>query len=176
MEEEALEEEFSIMREKAERTKILDSNTFQKPVKHLKAQKPVTLEAHQSVREAITLMQVKQFGCAVITRRDKLIGIMTERDVISKALIEGHSIDTMKIEEIMTPDPESVQLDDSIAFVMNMMHVGGYRHVPVVDETNVPIAVVSVKDVIGFIVENFPEEILNVPPHPVRRVDSVDGG
>jgi hypothetical protein len=59
---------------------------------------------------------------------------------------------------------------------MNAMHVGGYRHVPVVDAGNVPLAVVSVKDIIGFIVENFPQEILNLPPKPLRTTSREDGG
>jgi CBS domain-containing protein len=59
---------------------------------------------------------------------------------------------------------------------MNSMHVGGYRHVPVVNDKNIPLAVVSVKDIIGFIVENFSEEILNLPPKPLRDASREDGG
>ena len=57
---------------------------------------------------------------------------------------------------------------DMIAYVMNNMHVGGYRHVPIVDENNVPISIVSIKDVMSFILDYFPEEILNITGEPFR--------
>jgi CBS domain-containing protein len=176
MDEEILDEEFSLMYEEAARVRTLDSETFRLPVKHLKLRKPVTLEGVQTLQEAITFMQLKQFGCVLITKNEKLAGILTERDIIARALAEGKNPERTQINEIMTPNPESVQPDDSIAYVMNAMHVGGYRHVPVVDEQNVPLAVISVKDVVGFIVENFSQEILNLPPHPLRSAAGQDGG
>jgi len=176
MEDEILDEEFSMMYQEPERTKTLDSNTFLRPVKNLRLRKPVMVDVTQSVQEAITLMQLKQFGCVIITRGETLAGILTERDIVTKVLGEERDLDTISVQEMMTPDPVSLQPDDSVAFVLNAMHIGGYRHVPVVDDRNRPLAVVSVKDIIGFIVDNFPEEILNLPPKPVRTTDHLDGG
>ena len=170
------DEEFNIMYKESEKVKMLDSNTFKKQLKSLKVPKPVTLDGESSVQEALTLMQVKQFGCVLITEDDKLVGIVTERDIIAKALAEGSDLHDMKLENIMTPKPESFQPEDSVAHVMNAMVVGGYRHIPVVDEHNVPLSVISVKDIISFIVEHFSEEVLNLPPKPMRRAHSQDGG
>lgn len=176
MEEEQLDEEFSIMYEESARVKVLNSDTFRTPIKNLKVRKPVCLDRKRSVQEAVTLMQQRQFGCVLVTEGVKLTGIITERDVITKALGKAQQLTAIRIEEIMTAKPESFQPEDKIAFVMNAMHVGGYRHVPVVDEQNVPLAVISVKDIIGFIVENFTEEILNLPPKPMRKSSQQDGG
>ena len=176
MEDENIDEEFSIMYKESEKVKVLDSNTFRKPLKSLKVPKPVTLDTSSSVQEALTLMQLKQFGCVLITKDEKLVGILTERDIIVKALSEGSDLHEMKVDEIMTPKPESFQPDDSVAFVMNAMAVGGYRHIPVVNERGIPLAVISVKDIVSFIVEHFSEEVLNLPPKPIRRTESQDGG
>jgi CBS domain-containing protein len=176
MEDEALDEEYSIMYEEPGRSKALDSSTFLRPLKHLKLRKPPVINVIQTVQEALTLMQTKQFGCVLVTRGENLAGILTERDVVTKGLARGADLGAAKVQELMTPDPVTLQPDDSVAFVMNAMHVGGYRHVPIVDARNRPLAVVSVKDIIGFIVENFPEEILNLPPKPVRKTEELDGG
>ena len=177
MEEDNLEEEFSIMYQESERLHVLDSNTFKKPVRNLKLRKPITLDVDEPLQHAITIMKSKQFGCVLVTAKgSKLAGILTEHDILTKALGEGRDYNEVRVREVMTPEPESVQAGDSVAFVMNAMHVGGYRHVPVVDEHGVPVAVVSVKDIVGFIVENFPEEILNLPPTPPRRAPQADGG
>ena len=176
MDDEILDEEFSIMYQEAQRVKVLDSNTFMQPVKHLKVLKPMTLNAGQPVADAVDLMQKKNVGCILITKDSKLAGILTERDILTKAIGKGKDHAKMKVDEIMTPDPESFEPDDSIAFIINAMDAGGYRHIPVVDEKKIPIAVVSVKDIIGFIAEHFSEEVLNLPPKPLRTSGSQDGG
>lgn len=176
MADEILEEEFSIMDEQSGRIKVLDSNTFKKPIKDIKVGKPISLEVGQNVEDAIAMMQVKQFGCVLVVDDGKLVGILTERDIISKAVGTGRELNEIPVGEIMTPKPQSFQPDDSLAFVMNAMTVGGYRHIPIVDEKNQPISVVSVKDIVSFIVEHFSEEILNLPPKPLRNVKTQDGG
>jgi CBS domain-containing protein len=58
------------------------------------------------------------------------------------------------------------------------MHVGGYRHVPLTDEAGRPVGVVSIKDIVDFIVDLFPSPVLNLPPDPHRKVwaDDESGG
>ena len=51
-----------------------------------------------------------------------------------------------------------------VAWVLNKMSVGGFRHVPAVDEEGCPVIMVSVRDVVEFLVQSFPSEILNLPP------------
>ena len=51
-----------------------------------------------------------------------------------------------------------------MAYALNKMSVGGFRHIPVVDDEYRPAFVVSVRDVVEFLVEYFPREVLNLPP------------
>lgn len=174
MNDESLDEEFSQMYEEPEQTKALNSSTFREPIKHLRVLKPVSLSPGQTVREAVEIMRERRFGCVVVTENEKLVGILTERDVLMKvAGVKGS--EAKKVKEIMTPDPEVFQPDDSIAFVLNAMHVGGYRHVPVVDEKGRPLAVVSIKDIVGFILDHFAEDVLNLPPKPMRTTEQREG-
>lgn len=172
---EELDEELSQMyEEELKHTKVLDSTTFKKPIKSLRVLKPVTLELDRSVKEAIDLMQKMRFGCVAVTEKEKLVGIFTERDVLTK--IAGKSnLESVKLRDVMTPNPESFEPDDSIAYVLNAMQIGGYRHVPVVDEQRKPLAVVSVKDIVGFIVDHFAEDVLNLPPEPIRKTEQREG-
>jgi CBS domain-containing protein len=176
MDDDILNEEWSIMYEESEKVKVLDSKTVSKPVKNIKVRKPIVLKSDRTVKEAVELMQKKRLGCVLATKGTKLTGILTERDILMKLVGTGKDIARVKIEEVMTPDPETFQRDDSVAFVLNAMSVGGYRHVPIVDSDYKPIAVVSMKDIVGFIVEHFPEDILNLPPYPLRHANQIDGG
>lgn len=175
MDSEILDEEWSIMYEESARMKILDSSTFQKPIKNIRVRKPLILRIGRSVKDAIDLMRQKQIGCVLIEREHRLVGILTERDIIEKVVASGRQAAEIPVEEIMTSDPESFEAEDSIAYVLNAMSIGGYRHLPVIDKQGQPIAVISVKDIIGFIVEHFPEELLNLPPSPVRKSASREG-
>lgn len=174
MDNEFVDEELSFMYEEEKSGKPIDSSIFRQPIKHLRAKKPLTLTTDQTVAEALTLMREKRVGCVLITRNGKLSGILTERDVLYRiAGVPG--AETQKLGAVMTADVRSFEPDDSIAFVMNAMHVGGYRHVPVVDEAGIPIAVASVKDLIRFLLDHFPEEVLNLPPRPVRSTEEREG-
>ena len=174
MSNEMLDEELSMMYEEEGRGKVLDSSTFKKPIKNLRVKKPLTLGPDDTVAKAIELMQGKKIGCVLITKNEKMVGIFTERDVLMK--ISGKKgAEQKKLSEVMTPKVEGLQPEDSVAFVLNAMHVGGYRHVPVIDERGKPLAVISVKDIVGFILEHFSEDILNLPPAPMRKTEQREG-
>jgi len=78
--------------------------------------------------------------------------------------------------EVMTPDPETLGPDDGIAFALNRMILGGYRHIPIVDEAGEPLAVLSLREVVSFIVSLLPARVLNLPPEPRLEAHSADGG
>lgn len=168
------DDELSQMYEESEHRKVLDSSTFQLPIKHLKVLKPVAVAPTMTVREAIGIMQEKRIGCVVVTEKGKLTGILTERDILLK-VAGNKGAESRAVKDVMTPDPEVFQPEDSLAFVLNAMHVGGYRHVPVVDEHGTPVAVASVKDIVGFILDHFAEDVLNLPPQPIRTTDQREG-
>jgi CBS-domain-containing membrane protein len=73
-----------------------------------------------------------------------------------------------RVARFMTPDPETLQLDDPIVWALNRMSVGGYRHVPLVDDEGRPVGILSVKDIVHYIVALFPNEVLTLPPDPAR--------
>lgn len=175
MNDENLQEEFSMMyEENSKSARSLDSSTFQMPIKNLRIRKPIAVSPTQTVAEAVKVMQEKRLGCVVVTEKDKLVGIFTERDILMK-IIGKRDPASVKVQEVMTPKPKSFQPDDSIAFILNAMHVGGYRHVPVVDEQGKPLAVASVKDIVGFILDHFAEDVLNLPPEPMRKTEQREG-
>ena len=175
MNDEMLDDELSQMYEEDSRTKkTLDSSTLRKPIRHLRAKKAVTMTPANSVADAVELMRKKKIGCVLIADEGKLAGIFTERDVLMK-VVGSKNYGAMKLSEVMTWRVDAFQADDSIAYVLNAMHVGGYRHVPVVDHDGKPLAVISVKDIIAFILEHFSEDVLNLPPSPIRTTEHREG-
>jgi CBS domain-containing protein len=148
--------------------RVFDASLLREPVTVLPTRTAIYLPPSGSASEAMRAMQREHRGCVLITEdgtpRSRLVGIFTERDVLIRIIDRGRNPATLELSEIMTEDPETLPAEARIAWVLNVMSVGGIRHVPVVDEMGRPVAVVSVRDVVQFLVESFPGEVLNLPP------------
>ncbi len=145
------------------------------PISDLPLRDPILISPTASVADAVKSMNDHHTGCVLVGRDGKLIGIFTERDVLTKDFfrVDSH---TVAVETVMTRNPETLEPDNSIAFALNKMSVGGYRHIPIV-EGDKPIGVLSVRDVVDFLVDLFPEDVLNLPPTPNNAItNSIDGG
>src|SRR5262245_37455176 len=149
-----------------ERPRAFDSALLREPAIVLRARKPLLFSRHDSVTDAMRQMQDEHRGCVLVTRdgtaATPLMGIFTERDVLFRIVDRGRNPATLPLGDVMTADPERVNVDQPIGAVLHMMSIGGFRHIPVVDEEQRPVFVVSVKDVVQFLVDAFPREILNV--------------
>jgi CBS domain-containing protein len=144
-------------------------------IRELPPKTAVTMPHDTPVGEAIAMMQSRSFGALLITDAGRLCGIFTERDVLKK--IAGRAVDLARtpVEALMTRDPETLRPEHPIAVAMNRMQLGGYRHIPIVDRAGAPVGIVSVRDIVEYIIRLFPQAVLNLPPDdslPVR----VDGG
>ncbi len=129
----------------------------------------ITVEIDTPIREAIRLMQNKRIGCVLVTSRGKLLGIFTERDVLKKIVAASFDLRTTPITEVMTTNPHALNDDDTIAYALNFMDLGGYRHIPIVNDQFEPVGLVSIKDIVSYLVQHFADEVLNLPPHPLAK-------
>jgi len=139
---------------------------------------PVILPPDATVAEAIETMRKKKVGAVMVVakkRPRKLVGILTERDLLQRVLAKkGYG--RFKLEKVMTAAPETLRRKDSLAYALNKMSVGRFRHVPLVDDRGVPVGMLSIRDVIDFIVELIPERVLNLPPEPEMEVHKTAEG
>jgi len=138
----------------------LDATELEKPIFHLKIREPVCVSPSTTVREVVQLLQQRRAGCVMVTQENRLVGIFTDRDVLRRCAPLGRAAAERPVSELMTPNPVSLRPDDSILFAMNRMHEGGYRHIPLVDDSHVPVGIISVRAIVDYLVEHFEEELL----------------
>jgi CBS domain-containing protein len=155
--------------------KTLNSDTLKIPLKMVPVVPPIVVERGTSVLNAAKLMQKEHVGCVLVVEKGKLDGIFTERDILMKVVGSKSDLTKTKVEEVMTSSPEALQPDDVLAYALNYMRVGGYRHVPVVDEQERPVGVVSVKNVVDYLADFFPQDVLSLPPRPIRTTKEREG-
>jgi CBS domain-containing protein len=145
--------------------RVLDQRMIREPIRVLESRRPFSLPPSASVRDAVRVMREHRIGCVLVVEAGVLVGIITERDLLLK--LDGTDLD-QRIDALMTPDPEALTPDDPIVWALNKMSVGGFRHVPLVDAERRPVGIVSVKDIIDYIVDFFANDVLTVPPDPAR--------
>ncbi|MGH7786591.1 MAG: CBS domain-containing protein [Candidatus Binatia bacterium] len=131
---------------------------------------PLCVAPDISVADAVALMTEHRIGCILVVDAGRLTGVFTERDVLTKVVAGGLDAAATRVAQVMTAEPECLTLDDRVAYALNMMSVGGFRHIPLVDSEGRPTGVLAMRDVVDFIVDLFPAEVLNLPPSPAHAI------
>ncbi|HEY8636133.1 MAG TPA: CBS domain-containing protein [Candidatus Limnocylindrales bacterium] len=142
----------------------------------LSRRQPVTVLPGTSLADCVRAIQRTGTGDSVFVcdADGTLVGVLTERDVFGK--IVGGSVDLSRpVETLMTSDPHTLDLDQTILDAILLMQTGRYRNVPVVDEAGQLVGVVRQSDIIKYLAESFPEELLNLPPRPHQRMKQPEG-
>jgi CBS domain-containing protein len=142
----------------------------------LSRREPVTVPPGTSLADCIAAIQRTGTGDSVFVAdgSGRLAGVLTERDIFARLV--GGTIDLdQPVETLMTTDPHTLDLDQTIRDAIILMQTGRYRNVPVVDEDGVLVGVVRQADIIRYLAESFPEELLNLPPRPNQRMKQPEG-
>ena len=131
----------------------------QRPVRSIIGnQIPVTATGELSVAQAARLMKEKRIGALLVLDGARLTGIFTERDALFRVVAEGRDPEKTRLVEVMTANPRTITADRPFGHALHMMHEGGFRHVPVVDQDR-PLGVVSARDALGPELEEFVSDL-----------------
>jgi CBS domain-containing protein len=132
---------------------IVDNRFLARSVGLLNPKSPLLLSQDSTVAEAIAILQREKIGAIVTTDNNgKIAGIFTERDIVLKVICKHTDFDSIEVSKVHTANPQTIEMTSSIAFALNMMSQGGYRHIPIVEDDQIPVGMISVKDIIDYIV------------------------
>lgn len=107
-----------------------------------------TVQADVSVMDAANYMRDRNIGAVPVLRSHALVGIFSERDIMTRVLLGDCDPRTTKVSEVMTVDPQLVGLNESVERCMLIMKQGGFRHLPVVEGDNKLIGFLSLRDLL----------------------------
>jgi CBS domain-containing protein len=110
-----------------------------------------------TLAEASARMWQQQTGSLLILEEDRLIGIVTERDVL-RAVAEGNDPKSTSLRDLMTKDPVTVPPDSNLRDAAQIMFEKWFRHLPVVDETTGRVVgIISLRDLLTLVAEGMEE-------------------
>jgi CBS domain-containing protein len=116
----------------------------------LQPKTPIVVEPSMAVRQVLKMMVEYRIGCVLVVKESRIVGVFTERDAILKLHHRHESLADQPVSEFMTPNAQTLDANAKIAFAVHRMDVGGYRHIPIVDEQHRPIGIVSVRDILRY--------------------------
>ncbi len=131
----------------------MNARTLSLPISTLDYKQPTTVQVGSPVSDAIDIMQAEGFGCIlVVDSEQRLAGILTDRDLLLHVCGKRLDPTILNVEDIMTSNPESLRASDPIAFALNLMHLGHFRHVPLCiwddQQQEFPIGLISTRDIL----------------------------
>jgi signal-transduction protein with cAMP-binding, CBS, and nucleotidyltransferase domain len=118
--------------------------------------RPQQLWTVRSADTALWAMQVmadKNVGLVVVLDRNQLVGVLSERDCVRRAILLKKPIDTTLVADVMTREVITVDPSQSYSDCLKLMHQHRIRHLPVVDSGR-PITVVSIRDLLSEAVQH----------------------
>jgi CBS domain-containing protein len=151
------------------------------PLRVVSRREPVTVGPGTTIAACIRSIQRTGTGDSVFVTdsEGRLAGVLTERDIFGRLVGTdvGSGVDVdAPVERYMTTEPRTLRLEQTVADAIALMQSGKFRNVPVVDDNRRLVGVVRQVDILKFLAESFPEELLNLPPRPHQRMEQAEGG
>lgn len=136
-------------------------------IRHLELDPPLRIPSGTSIQDVLQQMQQKKQTVVLVCRGDDCIGIFTERDFLNK-ILGVHVDSSASVDQFMSSGLKTLTLEDTIGKAIFLMHENGFRNVPLVDLNGKCTGLVQIGNIVDFLAEIYPEEVLNVPPRPER--------
>lgn len=137
-----------------ERAQILaDDSDLTAPISSIRLTRPKTVSPNHSVRDAIAAMKPDPSGAVIVVEGVRIVGILTDRDILKKVAANTSAL-SEPVAAYMTPDPVVLRDDDMMAYALNKMGDGGFRHIPVVRNGDL-VGMVTGREIMSWVIGKY---------------------
>ena len=148
---------------------------IQKPISEFLSEKPdLTITVDASVTDAVNKMTTDKIECLLVVENNEVLGIFTERDFLNRVVGERLIPADTSIRDVMTSNPETLKIDDSVPYAIERMATRGYRNIPIVGDGKKK-AVLTVWDVMSHLSEVL-DEIVEINDADLDEWTDMGGG
>lgn len=118
----------------------------------------VTADPHASIADAVKLLAARRIGAVVVTGADRrIVGILSERDIVRVLAQHGASVLAQPLSQVMTRKVVTCSPSETIGVIMEQMTAGKFRHVPVIEQDQI-VGIVSIGDVVKYRLQEMEHE------------------
>jgi len=123
----------------------------------MQREKALEVSAQSVVSVAAELMARERAGAVLVVEGTRLVGILTERDIVMRVVAAALEPRTTPVTQVMTPAPITVDVESSFGSALLIMQEGGFRHLPVVQQGEL-VGIVSSRSAMDPALEEFVAE------------------
>lgn len=109
----------------------------------------VTASPNTTVLEAAKLMQSKHVGCLMVIDRGKVIGILTDRDIVLRGVAAERNLSEIPVRKIMTVNPTTINVNYDVVDAVWLMRTRGVRRLPIVDQHRRVFGIITLDDILA---------------------------
>ena len=121
-------------------------------------QRFLTAHSGTSVFDAARLMKEHAMDAVLVCDKHRLVGVITERDVVFRVTAEARDPSSTTLAQVMTPSPQTIGPEKPLGHALHMMYEGGFRHVPVVEHGK-PVGMLTARHALGPELKEFVSEM-----------------
>ena len=125
-----------------------------------------SVDISDPVWKVVGAMKVKGRGAVLVEEGGTLVGIFTERDLVTRVDHFDPLGSHVVVRDVMTPHPTVIRPPDSLAEALRLLVQGRRRHLPIVDDRGKVLGLLSIRDILAYVASKFPEDMVNLPPSP----------
>jgi len=144
------------------------------PVGSIALEPALAVNGDTAASDVVATMQASRFGYVLVMEGERLAGIFTEHDLLTRA-VSADGMPAAPVRRFMTPDPTTLEATAPLSAAIVPMVTGGYHHIPIADGAGGYIGVLTSHNLFHFLAELLPDRILNLPPRPHQRLRAPDG-
>src|SRR5262245_19415605 len=130
----------------------VEADLMRDRIERLWPKTPSKVTPDTPVRTVLKKMVDEAIGWVMIVDKDNLVGIFSERDALMKINTDAPKFMDRPISQFMTPSPVTLETSDKIAFALQKMNVGGYRHLPILFQGKLA-GIISIRDILRYLTE-----------------------
>jgi CBS domain-containing protein len=132
----------------------LEKSLLKDRVEVLKPRPPLAVGPETPIGDVLQQMVAQRLGYAVmVDDEQRLLGIFTERDALMRLNVDAAKFKDKPVSSVMTTSPATLRARDKIAYALHRMDVGGYRHIPIVDDEDKLLGVISIRGILAYLTE-----------------------
>lgn len=115
-------------------------------IKDVMTPDPVCVDPHSSAADAAKRMRDVDSGAILVAEGGHLKGLLTDRDIVVRAIAEGRDPSQVEVQEICSSDIQALRPDDDVDRAVRLMRERHIRRIPVVEGDDQPVGIVSIGD------------------------------
>lgn len=123
------------------------ANKSSRQIREVMTSNPECVTEKDSVRDAARIMKSQDTGVVPVVDGRKIVGLITDRDIVVRGLAEGKNLENARVNELMTKSVRSVRETATVDEALDLMSSADIRRVPVVNGSDEIVGIISIGDI-----------------------------